>query len=261
MPILTLTTDLGTQDQYVAAIKGSLLSLSPTTQIIDLTHEIPSFDFYKAAYILKHSFYFYPEKTLHLVGVNPFSSQQYAYLAAQYKNHYFISADSGFFSALFEEAPQQLVHLTGSEQSALKTFSLIDIPVKAAAKLLNGSKLTDVGEKVSTHLERSFLTPYVSENAIDGYVVHIDKFENVVTDISKELFYKVGKNRPFTLAFKKYSLSEISEHYEDVIHGENAVLFNFQGFLEIGMNYGKLASLTHVFRGDKIKIVFDDTDS
>ncbi len=261
MPILTLTTDLGTQDQYVAAIKGSVLTHSPATQIVDISHNIPSYDFYKAAYILKHSFYFFPEKTLHLVGVNPFSTEQFNYLAAQYRNHFFISADSGFFSALFDEAPQQLVRLRGDEKNSFKTFSILEIPVKAATKLLNGAKLGDLGEKTEKHLEKSFLTPFVGENSIDGYVVHIDKFENVVTDISKELFYKVGKNRSFSLSFKKYTLTEISEHYEDVIHGEVAVFFNFQGFLEIGMNYGKMASLTHVSRGDKMKIIFDDTDS
>jgi S-adenosylmethionine hydrolase len=262
MPILTLTTDLGTQDQYVAALKGSILTHSPSATIVDISHNIPNFDFYKAAYILKHSFYFFPEKTIHLIGVNPFSTEQYGYISALYRNHYFIASDSGVFSALFEEAPQQLVKLSGKENPKYKTFSVLDLPVKAAAKLLNGGKLSDIGEKITSYTERSFLTPYVSANSIDGYVVHIDKFDNVVTDISEELFTTTRKNRAFTIAFKKYNLSEISTHYEEVIQGENTALFNFQGYLEIAMNYGNAASLTNFGRGDKIKIIFeDDTNS
>ena len=257
MPILTLTTDLGIQDQYVAAIKGSILALSAGTTIVDISHHIPDFDYFKAAYVLKNSFYYYPDKTVHFIGVNPFSSEKYGYLAALYKNHFFIYSDSGLQSALFDEAPQQLVRITGKENPLLKTFSILDLPVKAAAKLLNGGKLTDVGEKAESFLERNFLKPYVSENTIDAYVTHIDKFSNLVTDIDSKLFYEVGKSRPFKLYFKNYTLKEISAHYEDAIQGEIIALFNFQGFLEIAMNYGTAALLTNVARGEKIKIIFD----
>ncbi|MBK9480121.1 MAG: SAM-dependent chlorinase/fluorinase [Bacteroidetes bacterium] len=262
MPILTLTTDLGTQDQYVAAIKGSLISLAPTATLIDISHDIPSFDFYKAAYILKHSYYFFPEKTIHLIGVTPFSTDTHGYLAAQYKNHFFIGPDSGLFSAIFDEPAQQLVKLNGKADPKFRTFSLIDLPVKAAAKLLNGAKLSDIGEKTDSYYERNFLKPFASNNSIDGYITHIDRFKNIITDIDLNLFKEVGKNRAFTIAFKNYTIRDINTHYEDVISGESIAFFNFQGFLEIAINYGNAASLLNFNRGEKIKIIFNDhTDS
>ena len=257
MAILTLTTDLGTRDHYVAAIKGSILSLSPAATIVDISHNIPSFDFYKAAYIVKNSFYYFPEKTVHLIGVTPFSTKTHSYIAADYKNHFFIGSDSGMFSAIFDAPAQQLIRITGIENTRLKTFSVLDLPIKAAAKLLNGAKLSELGEKIEKFNEKNFLTPFVSNDSIDGYVTHVDKFENLITDIDMKLFYETGKNRTFNISFKKYDLGEINTHYEEVIPGELVGFFNFQGFLEIAINYGKASTLMHFVRGDKIKIIFD----
>lgn len=262
MGILTLTTDLGTQDHYVAALKGSILNLSPTATLVDISHSVPSFDFYKAAYLIKNSFYFFPERSIHLIGVVPFSSETHSYIAALYKNHYFIGADCGMFSAIFDETPELLIRISGTENPRLKTFSILDLPVKAAGKLLNGAKLSDVGQKTDTYYERSLLRPFSSANSIDGYVAHIDKFKNIVTDIDMKLFETVGKNRPFSIVFKNYTIHEINQHYEEVINGETTALFNFQGFLEIAINYGDAAPLLNFSRGEKIKILFDDnTDS
>lgn len=258
MAILTLTTDLGTQDHYVATLKGSILNLAPSANLVDISHDIPSFDFYKAAYIIKNSFYFFPEKTIHLIGVTPFSSDTHSYIAAQYKNHFFIGSDSGMFSAIFDEPAQQLVRLKGNELLRFKTISLLDLPVKAAGKLLNGGKLSDLGDKMESFYERNFLKPFASADSIDGYVTHIDKFKNIITDIDQKLFAEIGKNRPFRIAFKNYTIREISTHYEEVINGESLALFNFQGFLEIAINYGDAASLLNFGRGEKIKIIFDD---
>ncbi len=258
MAILTLTTDLGTQDHYVGVLKGSLLSLAPTATMVDISHAITSFDIYQAAYFVKKSFSYFPEKTVHLIGVCPYSLDKYRYIAVSYRNHYFIGLDCGMFSAIFEEAPQLIVNLDTMPNKNLATFSILDLPVNAAAKLLNGAKLSDLGTKAERIVERKVLEPFSNTNSIDGYVAQVDKFKNVITDIPKELFYNVGKNRAFTLAFKSYTIQAISSHYEDVIQGEAVAFFNFQGFLEIAINFGDAATLLNFSRGEKIKIIFND---
>ena len=259
MAILTLTTDLGTQDHYVGVLKGSILSQAPTANLVDITHSIPSFDVFQAANFVKKSFPYFPEKTVHLIGVNPFTEENNPYIAAMYKNHYFIGADCGMFSGIFDESPQQLVKLEGNRDANLKTFSLLDLPVKAAAKLLNGAKLQDIGAKLDKFSERNFFKAFSGPDSIDGYVAHIDKFKNVITDVNREMFQQVGKNRAFELSFKSYTINEISEHYQDVIQGEAVAFFNFQGFLEIAINYGDAATLLNFGKSEKIKIRFHDS--
>jgi S-adenosylmethionine hydrolase len=107
MPIITLTSDLGTQDFYLAAIKGTLHSNLMDIQVIDITHQIPSFDIFKAAETLRHSYHFFPEGTIHCVLVNTQSHLKTPILLCKYQGHYFIGPDNGLFSFLFDEAPSK----------------------------------------------------------------------------------------------------------------------------------------------------------
>ena len=258
MPILTLTTDLGTQDHYVAALKGTILSLKPDVNIVDISHHIPVFDFYKAAYIIKNSFHYYPPKTVHLIGVTPHSTDAHSYLAIEYKNQFFIAADNGVFSAIFDETPTAIVRINGKENSSAKSFSLLELPVNTAIELLKGKDIKSLGELVIEYHQRNFFKPFSTTNSITGYVVHIDKFKNIITDIHRDLFYQIGNKRKFLMDFKSYESTAIHNHYDDAIQGEIVTLFNFQGFLEIAMNQGDAATLLNFKRGDQIKIDFHD---
>ena len=258
MPILTLTTDLGTQDHYVAALKGTILSLKPDVNIVDISHHIPVFDFYKAAYIVKNSFHYYPPKTVHLIGVTPHSADAHSYLAIEYKNQFFIAADNGVFSAIFDETPTTIVRINGKENSSAKSFSLLELPVNTAIELLKGKDIKSLGEAVSEYHERSFFKAYTTPNSIIGYVVHVDRFQNLITDIHKDLFSKVGNNRKFFIDLKSYNSSSIHKHYDGVIEGELVLLFNSQGFLELAMNQANAAGLLHFNQNDQIKIDFHD---
>src|SRR5690606_17422852 len=103
--IITLTTDLGNIDFYQAALKGSLLSLYPEVRIIDVSHSIPPFDIQNAAFILRNAYPYFPEGTVHLIGIESVFNEGTKFIALRYRGHYFVGCDTGVFSLMFEEAP------------------------------------------------------------------------------------------------------------------------------------------------------------
>ena len=103
MGIITLTTDLGSKDHYVASVKGRIYSLDSDVKIVDITNEVPPFDVNQACYSLENSFHHFPEGTVHIIGVHPSAYDQVRHLACYYRGHYFIGADNGIFSLLFQE--------------------------------------------------------------------------------------------------------------------------------------------------------------
>src|SRR5665811_2404326 len=102
MAIITLTTDLGDKDIYQAALKGSILKLSPDVNIVDITNSVSAFNVQQAAFILKNSFHYFPDATVHLIGIDTVFSSDTKYLALRYKNHYFVGSDNGIFSLMFD---------------------------------------------------------------------------------------------------------------------------------------------------------------
>src|ERR1700744_4017265 len=144
MAIITLTTDLGDKDIYQAALKGSILKLLPEVKIIDITHSVAVFNVQQAAFILKNSFYYFPESTVHLIGIDTVYNTGTKYLAVRYKNHYFVGADNGIFSLMFDTDPDEMAEINIMQDLKFLHFPLADIFVKAAFHLASGGKLQDI---------------------------------------------------------------------------------------------------------------------
>src|ERR1700744_3118849 len=111
MAIITLTTDLGDKDIYQAALKGSILKLFPTVNIVDITHSVAAFNVQQAAFILKNSFHYFPDNTVHLIGIDTVYNVDTKYLAIRYKNHFFVGADNGIFSLMFDQDAEEMVEI------------------------------------------------------------------------------------------------------------------------------------------------------
>lgn len=260
MSIITLTTDLGTQDFYQAALKGSILSLMPEAKIVDISHEIPSFSVLNAAFILKNAFPFFPKKTVHLIGINSVYEEDVKYLAIKHKGHYFIGTDNGIFSLLIDgEEPEEMVELNIMQDLKFLHFPLTDIFVKAAVHLAKGGQLKDIGIAVNEVKQLLLLHPTVEKNLIKGSVIYIDRFSNVITNITKDFFTKVQNNRSFTLNFRRNErITKLSWHYNEVPEGEKLCLFGISNYLEIAINKGKASSLLGLYLNDIIRIEFHD---
>src|SRR6476661_7302001 len=135
MGIITLTTDLGSKDFYQAALKGSILSLLPTVNIVDITHEVSAFNIPQAAFLLKNSFHYFPKDTVHLIGIDSVFNEETRYLALKYKDHYFVGSDNGISSLLFDSEPEEMVELNIMQDLKFLHFPLSDIFAKAATHL------------------------------------------------------------------------------------------------------------------------------
>lgn len=257
MSIITLTTDLGSKDFYQAALKGSILKNLPTANIVDISHEIPAFNISYAAFVLKNAYPYFPKNSVHLIGIDSVFSETTKYLAISYKGHYFVGADNGIFSLLIDDKADEIVELNIMQDLKFLHFPLADIFVKAAVHLAKGGKLTDIGISTSVIEERMLLHPVTEANMIRGSVIYIDNFSNVITNITKDLFTRIQKNREFTLYFKKNEkISQLSWHYNEVPEGEKLCIFGISNHLEIAMNKGKASGLLGLHLGDIVRVEF-----
>jgi len=257
MAIITLTTDLGDKDIYQAALKGSILKLLPAVNIVDITNNVSAFNIQQAAFILKNSFHYFPDNTVHLIGIDTVFNNSTKYLAIKYKNHYFVGADNGIFSLMFNAEPDEMVEINIMQDLKFLHFPLADIFVKAACHLASGGKLLDIGEPIETVEKKMNLQPVVERNVIKGSVIYIDSFQNVITNITKEFFNSIQQGRRFILYFKRNeTISDLSWHYSEVPEGEKLCLFGISDHLEIAINKGNASGLLGLHLGDSVILDF-----
>ncbi|MCO6500034.1 MAG: SAM-dependent chlorinase/fluorinase [Vicingus serpentipes] len=260
MAIITLTTDLGLRDYYVASVKAAILKETPDINIIDITHDIPSFDIQKTAFVIKNCYTDFPENTIHIIGVNSEADIEVPHVAIRYNGHYFIGADNGIFSLIFDTNPEKIVELTISQDTDRVTFPTKDVFVKAACHIARGGTLEVIG-KPKTELAVKTMFRAVSENnIIKGMAIYIDHYGNIITNITESLFKSFGNGRRFTILFRseEYEIKTINNSYCSVQEGERVALFSSTGYIEIAINKGNASRLFGVNQGDIIRIEFDD---
>src|ERR1700748_1299100 len=168
MAIITLTTDLGDKDIYQAALKGSILKLLPTANIVDITNSVSAYNIQQAAFILKNSFYYFPDATVHLIGIDTVFNAATRYLAVSYKTHYFVGADNGIFSLMFDKVPDEIVEINIMQDLKFLHFPLADIFVKAACHLAKGGTLQEIGIPVNDIDKKMNLQPVLEKSLIKG---------------------------------------------------------------------------------------------
>ncbi|MES2629952.1 MAG: SAM-dependent chlorinase/fluorinase [Bacteroidota bacterium] len=240
MPIVTLISDLGTKDYYLAAVKGAILSISPATTIVDISHDIPPFDTFQAAFNLKNAFPHFPEGSIHIIGVDASGSQGARNLAIVYRNHIFLGTDNGIFSMIFEEEPQLMVEIQLGTEDNNFIFPLLDILAKAAGFVANGGNVEILGPKVKGLIEKNIFNPVVTGSEIRGTVIYVDGYGNVFTNITRRIFDEARELRNYAIYFTAANqpIRRISTHYDEVPEGERLALFSSSGYLQIAINKG-----------------------
>lgn len=259
MAIITLTTDLGLKDHYVSAVKGAILSQLPDVTIVDISHLVPTFNIQQAAYILRNAYPNFPEGTIHIIGVNAEATVQTPHLGLLVAGHYFIGADNGIFSFLFDRVPDKIVELNIKQESDHLTFPTKDVFPIAACHLARGGTLEVIGSVVENFRESSYFKPANDNNSIRGNVMYVDNYFNVISNIPLQLFKDVGKGRPFTIYFRNIDINSISKKYNDVGTAEMLALFNSAGYLEIAMNGAQMGKQENIRPelNEKITIQFE----
>lgn len=256
MPIITLTTDLGLKDYYVSTIKGAILSELPQVGIVDISHLVQPFNISEAAFVVKNSYTAFPPGTIHIIGVNAEPDENTILIGVKANGHYFFGADNGIFSLLFDIEPEQIVRLTLQQSKDLLTFPTRDVLVKAACHVARGGTLEVIGTVIEKVTERMLLKPFTGSDMIRGTIIHKDVYENLITNISSQVFRETGKGRTFAIDMISNSVSVLSKTYNDVPPGEMLVLFNSAGLLEIAINKGNASGLLNLKPGDAITVYF-----
>ena len=260
MPIITLTSDWGYRDPYLGAVKGTLLRQIPGIVIVDISHDIPKYNIRQAAFIIRNFYKDFPEGTIHLIGVLTEESEDHPHVAIHYNGHYFIGADTGVFSMIFDGEPQEIVMLDVYLDSNYQTFSSRDRFVKAAAHIASGKPLVELGFPRTGLTQRMLIQPVVIGNSIRGNVIYIDSYGNLICNISEALFRELGAKRKFTLSFRGHKAEPYKEYraYGDVPEGEIVVLFGTHGLLEVAINRGKAHNMLGLEMDSTIVINFLD---
>ena len=259
--IVTLTTDFGLKDPYVAEIKAVILDICQNAVIVDITHEITKFDTRMGAYVLACAAPYFPKGSIHLVVVDPGVGTQRRPIVIQTQRSLFVGPDNGIlFLAAKNQNIIRIHELTNPdlmESKVSNTFHGRDIFAPAAAHLANGIKPENFGPKISEVKKPEFSKTIREKGKLVGTVLHVDGFGNIITNITeKELEQNCMKDAvTVELPFYKAKL-KLCKAYGDVEVKEPLALIGSHDFLEISLNRGSASKKFEVKPGDKIKLLF-----
>lgn len=257
MPVITLTSDWGLKDHYLSVIKACIYSQLPDATIVDISHLVPPFNISQASYIFRNAYHYFPKGTIHIISVNSIASIDHPHVLIKHKGHYFIGADNGFFSLIFDEKPELIIEIDVLQDSNYFTFPTRDIFVKVACHIAKGDSLERIGQPISDLHIKNNLAPIVEENRIRGMVVYVDIYENAITNIHESTFKMLNKGRPFRIVLKHEVITKLCSSYSDVPEGDLLALFDSNGYLQIAMNQDKAKSLMGLNIDENVYIEFD----
>jgi S-adenosylmethionine hydrolase len=274
MSIITLTTDYGLKDHFVGALKGKILSEYPEASIIDISHHIDAFNTVEASYIIGAAYSSFPKGTVHLIGVDIELNKENQHIVMQWNDQYFIAADNGILSMLSQKIVSQKIVSINIHDRLPNEATDLDVFVKVACHIAKGGLLNVIGKEIKAVKQVTDLQAVAATdgNSIKGYVIYIDHFGNVVTNISKKQFLEVAKGRPYEIVLRTKNIKTILPNYSAIAssdkypikyyEGEKLAIFNEAGFLEIAIfrsnpsNVGSANSLLGLNYRDVINIVF-----
>ncbi|MBT1699292.1 SAM-dependent chlorinase/fluorinase [Fulvivirgaceae bacterium PWU4] len=257
MPIITLLTDSGESDHYVAAIKARIISTNPGIGIIDISHAIKLCDIGHAAFVLRSVFREFPKGTVHLVGVDATGNRGDVAIAMQLEDHFFVGSDNGLFGLISEKSHQYLVELN-SINTISTTFPERDVLAPAAAKLASGVSITDLGKPLASFKRMIDRQVKATKKQITGQVIHVDGAGNLITNIPKQAFDVLSRDKAFTVQFGGEKFRRIHTQYHQAEQGECFILFNSLDLLEIGIYKGNASELLGLTYDSMVNIMFEE---
>ncbi len=244
MPLITLTSDIGRQDFLTGAVKGQLMNIDKDFQIIDISHELSPFNLPQAAYVCRNAIKNFPPDTFHIVFVNLFDKKPDHLLLVQHGDQYIGCADNGLITMILEETPEKMLGLPLNPSEGKNTLYCASVLGKAYQQILQGKSFEGLGDTDISIEVKNPLRPLLGAKFIEGQIIFIDNFENVIINITKEEFEEQRKGRSFKIVFKRDEvIDKISDTYADVSESDKLALFNSAGYLEIAVNKGNAAGL------------------
>ena len=253
--LVSLLTDFGNKDYYVASLKGQILQIQAPILLVDISHEIDIHDIVKASFFIHNCFEDFPVNSIHVVAVNNYYSDIPELICFQYKGHYFIGPNNGLFSLYFNDINEQSIRLI--EDQTKQSFSLNQKISLAIKYIIEKNRISDLGIKLQHYDQKLGIQPVFSHDEIRASVIHIDHYENVIINLKKEAFEKFRNGRDFSIYIKPTDpIINICKSYAEVNVGDPLCIYNEAGYLTIAINIGKASSMYSLFRNDTIQILF-----
>lgn len=239
--IITLTTDFGTLDYYVAAVKGKILQSLSAVHFIDISHQIPSGDIAQAAYTLQRVYNDFPEQTLHILAVNTHTNND-QHLLVRHANQYFMMPDNGMISLLFPEEPQEVIQLNLTEDY-LTSFPSKTLYTEVAVLLSEGVSMQDLGTSTQEYLKKVYPKLTADETAIRGRVIHVDGYGNLITNLKKEMLEEWRDGEKLEVQVGHEKVYRIAKNFTECDFGDCIVMYNHANELLIGIRQGNASQL------------------
>lgn len=252
MALITFLSDFGTKDFYTAAVKAKLLSLKPDLQIIDISHEVDKFNLLHAAFMLKSMIKQFPEGSIHLVSVKSELSPTEPVVIVKCKGQYIIGTDNGLLGLAFKNSEEEKWFVKG----AADAFPAMNLMAEVTVKVAEGTKIDSFAEKTDTI--KSYMLPQVRANKemMQGQVIHVDDFGNLITNLEKQEFDLLSEKGNFIIKVGRNKLNKVNVNYAETTEGELFAIFNSMGLLEIGIYEGRAAALLGMEYGSNVMIEF-----
>ena len=251
MPVITLTTEWRPDDFYYGIMKGKLCTLSPGTTIIVNAGNIPVFNISHASFVIRNTYNNYPGGSVHIICVHSEGSASKDYLIVRARDHYFIGTDNGIFNLILNSPPDEVVKIS---QNGIDDE--LDLFARAAADLISGKKPGDLGEIIKDFTDKVPLRATIDKDVITGSIIFIDSYGNAISNITREVFYRVFEDRPYLILIQsnKNFTDHISTRYCDEPVGELLARFNSIDLLEISINGADASELLSLTIGSVVRI-------
>jgi S-adenosyl-L-methionine hydrolase (adenosine-forming) len=264
-PTVTLTTDFGTNDHFVGALKGVILEIVPEAQIVDISHAVQPFDVLDGALTISQAYSYFPSSTVHLVVVDPGVGTARRPIIAVSDKYYFVAPDNGVLSLVYAQEERMHVRHISSDhyflQPVSNTFHARDIFAPVAAYLAKQVDSHKFGDEIQDFTRFAAPKPKVVDgNRMRAVILKVDRFGNLITNITpKDAPMLFGADpAPFKLVVGNREITEIRTIYAEGAAGEVFGIMGSMGFLEIAANRGNAAQITGAGKGNDVSIILGE---
>jgi S-adenosylmethionine hydrolase len=259
-PIITLTTDFGLRDPYVAEMKAVILGISPSARIVDVTHQVEKFNVRMGAYILASASPYFPKGAVHVAVVDPGVGTKRQPIIVQTRKACFVGPDNGVLALAAKSVGGQVhVHRITNRKFMLpevsSTFHGRDIFAPVAAHLAKGRRPAEFGPEIHQMMSPELVATVRRRDALEGQVIHVDDFGNIVTSFTEKELETMKIKGEVHLNFGKVTLTlQLLKAYGDIGKQQPLAIVGSSNFLEISLNQGNAARVFNVCVGDKVVI-------
>lgn len=265
MPIITLLTDFGMNNEYTGAMKGVILSINPLATVVDINHQLDPYDRIGAAYQVKSYFSFFPKGTVHVVVVDPGVGGSRGIIVVESGSYFFLAPDNGVLSLIIREHPAVRIFYIENEAYFLhpvsRTFHGRDIFAPVAAHLSKGEDPGKMGKQGGVHqlclldIAKSF---FLNEEQLVGHIVSIDRFGNIITNIESSAIDTLSETMPhreIEIRLNDLRIRGLSESFDSVAPLDPLAIIGSRGYLEIAVNCGSAQHAIQAAKSDTVTVL------